>query len=205
MEPTPEQPVYPPSISSERMLVRTPEGEAEVRNPLFSYVFHPVSAELGREPFSIYESSLRFPSSDQADAFSRNDLVRRSFENNQPSFKQRMYNLFTNYRDYNQFSNAAWIEDNLPGADSAESVHNVIHGIVGSGGHMAFLDVGSFDPSFFLVHANADRWVAMWQNLWPESWIEPRPHRGATSSIRPGETTDVDTRKLLSWPFFWCE
>lgn len=196
MEPSADQPVYPQSISTERISVRTPEREEEVRNPLFSYVFHPVSAELGREPFSTYESSLRFPSSAEPDALSRNDLVRRSFENNQPSFKQRMYNLFTNFRDYNQFSNAAWIQDNLPDADSAESVHNVIHGIVGSGGHMSFLDVGSFDPAFFLVHTNADRWVAMWQSLWPESWVEPGPHERGTSSISPGETTDVDTRKF---------
>ena len=205
MEPTSDRPVYPPSISTERMLVRTPQGEEEVRNPLFSYVFNPVTTELGAEPFSIYETSLRFPSSAEADAFSRNDLVRRSFENNNPSFKERMYNLFMNYRDYNQFSNAAWIEDNLPGADSAESVHNVIHGIVGSGGHMSFLDVGSFDPAFFLVHANADRWVAMWQNMWPDSWVEPRTHEGATSSIRAGETTDVDTRKFSSSMFPPCD
>ena len=204
LDPTADRPVYPPSMASPRMLVRTPEGEEEVRNPLYSYVFHPPGDELGREPWSTYETTLRAPTSGEPDAVSRNSRCAEAFERNQESFKARMHDLFTNYRDYNQFSNAAWIEDNLEGADSAESVHNVIHGIVGSGGHMTFLDVGSFDPAFFWVHANTDRWIAMYQNMWPDTYIEPMEHEGATSSIRPGETTDVDTGKRWVLSPFVC-
>lgn len=38
---------------------------------------------------------------------------------------------------------------------------------------MAYPEVASFDPIFWLHHAQVDRVFAMWQALNPDSYIEP--------------------------------
>lgn len=42
-------------------------------------------------------------------------------------------------------------------------MHNAMHSWWGGGGHMSSAQVSSFDPIFFLHHANVDRLWAMWQ------------------------------------------
>lgn len=58
---------------------------------------------------------------------------------------------------------------NPPNYDSIESVHDQIHGLAGSGGHMSYIEYSAFDPIFFLHHAMIDRCFAMWQALNPNS------------------------------------
>ena len=57
------------------------------------------------------------------------------------------------YNDYTTFSNEAWIADDNPaGYDSLESIHDQIHGLTGSGGHMTYIHYSAFDPLFWLHH-----------------------------------------------------
>ena len=75
----------------------------------------------------------------------------------QPNLRDRLYNLFTNYRNFMNFSNEA-VANHPPGTsqgDSVESVHDVIHTTVGGVdqyGNMAYLEYSSFDPIFWFHH-----------------------------------------------------
>lgn len=103
----------------------------------------------------MWSSTLRYPtSSSDPNATSQNDLVAKQLDNNRLSFRNRLYNLFTAYPNYTNFSNKAWIANGDGGNyDSIESVHDQIHGLVGSGGHMSIVDYSAFDPIFWLHHA----------------------------------------------------
>lgn len=49
-------------------------------------------------------------------------------------------NLLENYPTYSHFSNEAWYPDDAGSYDSLESLHDQIHGLVGTnGGHMAYV------------------------------------------------------------------
>ena len=75
---------------------------------------------------------------------------------------------------------------------SIEYVHDAVHYFVGGpGGHMDYLTWAGFDPMFWLHHTlvhrnitkrilgcanknrNVDRLLAIWQALYPDSWISP--------------------------------
>jgi tyrosinase len=117
--------------------------------------------------------------------------VARQLDNSASSFRSRLYNLFTNYHDYTTFSTEAWIPQNNPnGYDSIESVHDQIHGLTGNGGHMAYVEYSAFDPIFFLHHAMVDRCFAMWQTLYPNSYVVPEPATYDTFTSSAGQTQD---------------
>ena len=46
-------------------------------------------------------------------------------------------NLFITYPEYGNFSNKAWIPGTPGSYDSLESLHDQLHGLLGSGGHMS--------------------------------------------------------------------
>ncbi|CAG8803344.1 28639_t:CDS:2, partial [Racocetra persica] len=55
---------------------------------------------------------------------------------------------------------------------SLETTHDAFHLIFGGfGGHMAYVDIASFDPVFYFHHSNIDRIFALWQGVFPDSWI----------------------------------
>jgi tyrosinase len=90
---------------------------------------------------------MRYPTTKTASAQSQNNLVAQQLDNSAPSFRRRLYNLFTNYHSYEYFSNEAWFSssNNPNGYDSIESLHDQIHGLAGSGGH---LSVGAQIPNY---------------------------------------------------------
>jgi tyrosinase len=61
--------------------------------------------------------------------------------------QQRVYDMLAIQREYSKISN-----DQHPG-DSLEAVHNLVHNILGGGGHMTNLAYSAFDPVFWLHHA----------------------------------------------------
>ncbi|PGH19033.1 hypothetical protein AJ79_00067 [Helicocarpus griseus UAMH5409] len=56
---------------------------------------------------------------------------------------------------------------------SLESIHNNVHLFVGgdNNGHMTQVPVASFDPFFWLHHANVERFYSIWQFLNQEQWF----------------------------------
>jgi tyrosinase len=58
---------------------------------------------------------------------------------------------------------------------------------------MAYIPFSAFDPVFFLHHANIDRLFAMWQALYPSSWISPTPAIVNSYTTSVGEIQDSKT------------
>ncbi|TGO50344.1 hypothetical protein BOTNAR_0396g00080 [Botryotinia narcissicola] len=185
--------VLPPSVSTPTVTVNGPAGVQTISNPLFSYHFNPLDpSELPDAPFSQFPQTLRYPTSNDASATSQNNLVAQQLDNSAASFRNRLYNLFTNYHDYSTFSNEAWITASSPrDFDSIESLHDQIHGLTGSGGHMSYIDYSSFDPLFFLHHTMIDRCFAIWQALNPDSYVTPREASYSTFTMAAGTTQDA--------------
>jgi tyrosinase len=73
-------------------------------------------------------------------------------------------------------------------------LHNAIHALVGSnGGTMLDQYVSAFDPIFWLHHANVDRIFALWQALWPDSYVTSQVNKGGTYTNSPGLVENIDT------------
>ena len=136
---------------------------------------------------------MRYPTSWDEDATSQNNLLGPVLDNNRVSFQDRLYNLFTNYDNFTEFGNEAWMSPAVSNADSLESIHDAIHSIVGSNGHMTYLDYSAFDPSFWLHHAMIDRCFALWQALYPNSYVEPMKAIEQTFAIQVGQTIDANS------------
>ncbi|KAI9754063.1 MAG: hypothetical protein M4579_004883 [Chaenotheca gracillima] len=187
--------VLPDSLTTPTVKVNTPNGTQTVNNPLFSYTFQPLNKQdLPNSPFVNWTTTLRYPTNDSINAVSQNNLVGQQLDNSQGSFKDRLYNLFTAYPDYTNVSNKGWYPNDGGNYDSFESLHDQIHGLVGSGGHMSIIDYSAFDPIFFLHHTMIDRSFAIWQALYPDSFVEPMASQYGTYTTSPGQTEDVNTQ-----------
>lgn len=117
-----------------------------------------------------------------------------------PELQQRLYIVFSNYHEYNAFSNKAWAaSQRTSNLDSLESIHDVIHLYGGLKGHMTYVPLSSFDPLFFLHHTMVDRLVSIWQVLNPDAWIQPMAN-GETSYTAPKGTIQDATSPLV--PFY---
>ena len=134
-------------------------------------------------------------------ATSDNEWVSQAFDKNLPTIQQRLYALFANSGNYSEWSNEAWIPDSSNSSyDSVESLHDTVHLTCGGNfGHMAIIAYSSFDPCFFLHHAQIDRIFAMWQVVYNESWLEPTQAILPTRTIRTG---DNQTSMSDLTPFF---
>ncbi|TVY93845.1 Tyrosinase [Lachnellula willkommii] len=185
---------------SPSMSVDGPAGTQMIANPLFTYQFKPVDPKAFiYTPFNEETYVLRYPNNNTASAFSQNDLVARQLDNNAATFRSRLYNLFGAYHNYSTFSNTGWYPDNTDGDyDSIEGIHDQIHALVGSGGHMSVTDYSAFDPLFMLHHANIDRLFAMWQVVNPDSYVVPTAATADTYNFATGDT--LDSQSILT-PF----
>ncbi|CAG8468901.1 6113_t:CDS:2 [Dentiscutata erythropus] len=133
--------------------------------------------------------TIRYPNSnyeDQNDVLNRNVSVYVS-----TVFRPGLYQMF-HISDYLHFSNHGVRSNNKQTANSLfpghpsplkvvgtshfasiETVHDTLHLIVGGlGGHMAYADIAAFDPMFYFHHVNVDRLFALWQEVFPDSWIQ---------------------------------
>jgi len=107
-------------------------------------------------------------------------------------FKESRWAQFSNhFDDHDSDSSDKFLRHSL------EFVHDNVHVNVGGyAGHMAYPDVASFDPIFFLHHANVDRLCALWQIIHPEddpSWMKPSASREGTFVIKPGQIQDENS------------
>lgn len=198
-----------------------PNGTTEIPNPLYAYRFHPVSmGDFYYQPVSIesshvfyysytkancrtqwgyWNTSLRAPNTNFADAFSQDSAIGPILDNSRISFRDRLYNLFTFYGNYSEFSTESYnFGGEFKNADSLESIHDVIHGATGSGGHMTYLDYSAYDPIFWLHHMMVDRAFALWQAVYPDSYVEPNIAWQGSYTIPERARIDMDTRRSLS-------
>ncbi|PQE32183.1 di-copper centre-containing protein [Rutstroemia sp. NJR-2017a WRK4] len=183
--------ILPSVYSNPTVAVTFPNGtQATVPNPLASYKFHPlVPADLqNTTPFSSWDRTLRWPTSYDRAATSQNDQAELQLEANQPNFRTQLMTLFSNYQRYNTFSNEG---SGSAGFGNLESIHDTVHVVTGGfnfAGHMTSVPVAAFDPIFWGHHANIDRMLALWQAIYPDTYVDPTAQRGGTFTIASGST-----------------
>lgn len=140
-----------------------------------------------------WESTRRAPLNTAPDALSNNSAVNQDLTNHVIQTQQRIYNLFSSYSNYTLFSNEGWAEDTSQ-YDSLESLHDNVHAMLGgSDGHMTIVPFSAFDPAFFLHHAMVDRLLALWQVLYPNSWITPEVARTNSYTTSVGQVLDASS------------
>ncbi|KAK4105553.1 Di-copper centre-containing protein [Parathielavia hyrcaniae] len=204
--PPSDESVLPMSIGGSPFVdVDGPRGVQRIANPLFSYKFRPLDTKAFRSgPWNTWNRTLRGPSNIGPDAQSNNSQVAINLDQNRASLAQRLYNLFSGYDNYTTFSSDAF----GPQADSIESIHDTIHGLVGGfgpgqassqAGHMGYLQWSAFDPIFFLHHTMVDRILAIWQTLHPTAWVTPSRSLTSSYTIRKGQVLSSNTALT---PFF---
>ena len=83
---------------------------------------------------------------------------------------------------WGQFSNHTWdqIHPDQGTLTSLEGIHDTIHVDVGGNGHMADPGVAAFDPIFWLHHCQVDRLLALWQAVYPTTYVSPGPDMTGT-------------------------
>ncbi|KAH7143850.1 hypothetical protein EDB81DRAFT_947876 [Dactylonectria macrodidyma] len=182
---------------------RGPRGIQIIRNPLYAYPFHPKNEDAFIwAPLNSWDETKRAPDTSVSltSPPSHNDQVSAALLSKLPEIQQRLFILFSSYKDFNTFGNKAWAaSQNLSTWDSIESIHDIIHIYGGLKGHMTYVPLSAFDPLFFIHHTMTDRLVAMWQVLNPSSWMSPAPAGETSFTTLKGEIQDSKTALT---PFF---
>lgn len=168
--------------------ILTPTGNVTLPNPLYSYTFQSdpsthgfdSSVPLYNLPSTVRHSSSENPSGDQ-------NAASAALQSNAVGVNSLLYQMFSGVTDYNAFSCTSPNGLTNP-ANNVENLHNGIHNDVGGTGHMTHPEVASFDPIFYLHHANVDRQFAMWQALNPDSWMGSTTDMVGSYYQKPGQT-----------------
>lgn len=172
----------PSSLTSQTITINTPTGSKTLTNPLFRYAFHP---PIGSPDFPSREGNSGAPST------VRSSRAQSNLNSNAASIHDRTYLLLSRQRDYSPFSNHAYVDNRGNQYDSLEAIHDAIHGLIG--GWMGLIAYSSFDPIFFLHHANVDRLFAIWQAINPNSYVGSQTNQAGTFTIAPGTVENANT------------
>ncbi|KAF1973382.1 Di-copper centre-containing protein [Bimuria novae-zelandiae CBS 107.79] len=157
----------PASVQKEMIDVVGANGTLTIRNPLHGYKFHPIPTWVqGEQRWNKYPSTVRNPTTKDANAQSNDTKTALDLESNRKSMQARIYDFLAMQHEYLNMSTKL-----IPG-DSMESIHGTIHDTVGGDGTMTWLFYSAYDPIFWLHHCNVDRLLAMWQTLNPNEWVE---------------------------------
>jgi tyrosinase len=167
---------YPGIVQATTIEIEVPSGGTTTRiaipNPLYAYTFHPLpvndfrssedpgvsaldanSTIMASNPWILWSSTKRYPSTMDGNAVSQNDLVAQSLDRNQANLMQRTYQMLGLQKNYLDVSNnmaESISQSAVP--DSLESVHDTLHNTVGNRGHMWDTAYSAFDPIFWLLH-----------------------------------------------------
>jgi len=167
-----------------------------ITNPLYSYKF--ANDQYRQQYFSgnfrNWDTTRRQPDNN---GNSQQALADSSMAAGYSTRKQNTYNLFS-IPNFSGFSNT---DPNLDGTPnqwtSLESIHNDIHvQIGGNNGHMTMLAYSSFDPIFWLHHANVDRLTAIYQSIHYGKFVTPQPASGTFARRATSGSTDTVNTQL---------
>ncbi|MCJ1291384.1 hypothetical protein MMC34_002927 [Xylographa carneopallida] len=202
-------PTMPSLVNAPTITITAPSGAQDVPNPLYNYTFNPLPTSPDfpeGDKVSQFLSTVRYPTSQAPNATSQPGKVNKQLQSNAESsaipapppnpqahlnphsLHDLTYQLLASEPDYANFTSSAFSQGN-----SLENMHNMIHGIVGNGGHMGYLPYSSFDPIFWLHHANVDRLTTIWQALYPTSFTVPEADAYGTFTNPSGGIEDVNT------------
>ncbi|PVH87416.1 putative tyrosinase [Cadophora sp. DSE1049] len=178
--------------------VMTKTGVATVSNPMWRYKL-PNGATFGdfgitRDqtlPFNVCKATSRHPSTfnsrspDFTSAWVNGEKQNwdritgelrgsRSVVSN--TLPEAVYRLFLEeyLPTYNAFSTEGFVKGQPPTQySSLEDIHGQLHVFSGGSGQMGRVPVAAFDPIFWMHHNNVDRLFAMWQDLYPNKYVQP--------------------------------
>ncbi|KAL5493071.1 hypothetical protein ACEPAI_4520 [Sanghuangporus weigelae] len=168
-------------------VVSAPGGQKRnIRNPLLGYKFHPVDPSFD-STFAVWPQTLRYPTSNNADAKSQPDKVQNAMDSRGEQLRDNTFDLLAFNQDWVTFSN------HTSSGNSLESIHDQVHVLIGGNGHMANIPMAGFDPIFFLHHTNVDRLLSLWQALNPTLWVVPGSSEDGSFTVPPGKQIDVNT------------
>ncbi|KXT13907.1 hypothetical protein AC579_2638 [Pseudocercospora musae] len=191
--------VLPPAISGQQVTIAGPNGQETLSNPLFEYKFTS-SSGMYYSPFTVWDTTLRYPTSDAKDATSQEQQATTAFNQLRENIQDQVYALLANCDNYLHFATDDSSSPAGKCANSLEGIHNTIHTTCGgagsssvSGGHMTYLPLASFDPIFWMHHANVDRLFALWQTVHPQTYGASQTAPHATWTIASGSTQDANS------------
>jgi len=173
--------IVPPDevISLEKVSIITSDGTSSlVDNPFFRYRFHPIEPTFPA-PYIKWPTTLRYATSSAASAHSDVALLKKRLSARQSQITEDTNRLFS-IDSWSLFSNHG--TDNGGTSNSLESIHDIMHVLVGGNGHMSDIPVAAFDPIFFLHHCQVDRLLALWSSAHPDVWV---PATEADTDLTP--------------------
>ncbi|CAM1503067.1 Fc.00g078430.m01.CDS01 [Cosmosporella sp. VM-42] len=205
------EPHFPDVFWNSTIEQNGPRGVQTIRNPLYAYEFHPKDEDAFIwSPLKNWDETKRAPNSTVSilDPPSNNSQVNDALLSKLPEIQQRLFILFSSYKDFNAFSNKGYAaSQNMSTWDSIEAVHDIIHIYGGLKGHMTYVPLSAFDPLFFMHHAMTDRLVSIWQALNPQAWMRPELAGETSFTTLKGtiqqSNTDLTPFLASESGFFW--
>ena len=187
--------IVPDVLVQNQISVNTPSGQRNIDNPLYSYKFTKATQNLIYSPFVSWTQTYRNPVSQDNPTQNNDQGIIDTMNGQQASLASRLFNLFANYNNFAQVSNEAWAQGQQGSYDSIESIHDTIHGLFGgaNNGDMSIIDVSAFDPAFWLHHTMVDRFFAMWQALYPDTYVDPAPQVYSNYWYAAGTNMDANS------------
>ncbi|KAF2663037.1 Di-copper centre-containing protein [Lophiostoma macrostomum CBS 122681] len=178
-------------------VVGTNGSSQTIANPLHHFDFPDIISNDFERQWVNFNSTLRWPSSDMANATTQDDRFIANFKTNRQFYHDQLSGHLAFAGSMNEFSKVR-----------LEPLHGNIHYTIGgapppadqSDGHMWPTDYSAFEPTFWLHHCNVDRIFAIWQALRPSSYFEPDNVGTAENSwIVQSQTVDAETPLLPFW------
>ncbi|KAJ8111800.1 hypothetical protein OPT61_g5688 [Boeremia exigua] len=177
----------PDFFMTETIVVHTPEGRnIEIWNPLYKYDFKPVPSRGFEGKWTQINHTVRWPASENP---------------GEPSRQSKFASSFAELRRQMQDQTAlAFRRGTLNGFwEAIEMVHGWVHGAIGGGysegfggkGHMWPLEYSSYEPLFWLHHANVDRLFALYQAQNPNAFLQPS-NVGSAGNVFVEDNSIVD-------------
>ena len=150
-----------------------PKGKKSIQSPPVSYKFKSGERDNFLDiPVTGYENTVRTPGDSGKN---QEYVINKILDSNYLGLRDRLYTALTRQTEYRPFSNNEYPADQRKdNYENIDSIHNQIHGIVGSVGHMAFVSFSAFDPIFFLHHTNIDRLFAIWEAINLDTYVVPQ-------------------------------
>ena len=126
----------PAVINIPEVTVNAPNGSLTIKNPLYTYRFHPKPKDPdfpGDDPIAQYPSTVRCP---DAQGRSQPGKANKQLHANADAITTLIYSLLTSQPQYGAFSNTGFSDSRGWRYNSIENMHNSIHTMVGLGGHV---------------------------------------------------------------------
>jgi tyrosinase len=220
---------YPYLIDEMVTLSMAPDGTAnvQVKNPIASYTF-PITTGFDltsqgnmadtppevRSPLIMAkgEESVRYPS--------EGNYLKTNITGAQATLKfvaetciqPLLYEFFkTEFPSYNCISNEYDFETGCADftRNSLERIHGFGHNSMGGNGLIGYPNgdgtlaqtgpLQAYEPIFFLLHSSMDKWLAMWQRLNPDMWIEESTDLFGTYTSLVNQRTDDSSPLAPFW------